>query len=242
MGDLANNASHCDAQSLNVRFRNLTVNESVSIDVSSSIVNGSDNSANCEVSSGGTVEGGKNISSCLIVEGDKDEGVEKEIEKPAAEPFSSLDEVQEIIGYNFRDPSLLHQAFTDASCPSSYKRLEYIGDSVLNLLISREDYFAYPELQPGKLTRLRAVNVDTEKLACVAAKHGVYYAANTSATMLKWPHVGASTGQQWRLRVESVSPVATSGKQNSPISKSIDSALSRRRTRAARKMTSMRRG
>lgn len=78
MGDLANNASHCDTQSLNVRFRDLTVNESVSIDVSSSIVNGSDNSANCEVSSGGTIEGGKNISSCLIGEGDKDEGVESE--------------------------------------------------------------------------------------------------------------------------------------------------------------------
>lgn len=94
-------------------------------------------------------------------------------------PAPSLDEVEEIIGYNFRDPSLLHQAFTHASCPaatttSSYERLEYIGDSVLNLLISREDYFAYPELQPGKLTRLRAANVDTEKLARVAVKHGLH--------------------------------------------------------------------
>lgn len=88
MGDLANNASNCDAQSLNVRFRDLTVNESVSIDVSSSIVNGSDNSANCEVSSGGTIEGGKNISSCLIVEGDKDEGVESEYSSLSCMSFS----------------------------------------------------------------------------------------------------------------------------------------------------------
>lgn len=102
----------------------------------------------------------------------------EQTEKPAVEPFPSLDEVEEITGYNFRDPSLLRQAFTHASCPamttSSYERLEYVGDSVLNLLISREDYFAYPELQPGKLTRLRAANVDTEKLARVAVKHGLH--------------------------------------------------------------------
>lgn len=76
MSHLTNNAPRCNNQPLRVHFQDLTVNESVSIDVSSSIVNGSDNSANCEVSSG-TIEGEKMISS-LIVEGDKDEGVESE--------------------------------------------------------------------------------------------------------------------------------------------------------------------
>lgn len=101
----------------------------------------------------------------------------EETQKPTAEPLPSLDEVEEIIGYNFRDRSLLAQAFTHVSCrclTSSYERLEYVGDSVLNLLISREDYFAYPDLQPGKLTRLRAANVDTEKLARVAVKHNLH--------------------------------------------------------------------
>ncbi|KAI8551979.1 hypothetical protein RHMOL_Rhmol06G0229500 [Rhododendron molle] len=101
----------------------------------------------------------------------------EETQKSTAEPLPSLDEVEEIIGYNFRDRSLLAQAFTHGSCrcsTSSYERLEYVGDSVLNLLISREDYFAYPDLQPGKLTRLRAANVDTEKLARVAVKHNLH--------------------------------------------------------------------
>ncbi|KAG5545609.1 hypothetical protein RHGRI_017935 [Rhododendron griersonianum] len=101
----------------------------------------------------------------------------EETQKPMAEPLPILDEVEKIIGYNFRDRSLLAQAFTHGSCrcsTSSYERLEYVGDSVLNLLISREDYFAYPDLQPGKLTRLRAANVDTEKLARVAVKHNLH--------------------------------------------------------------------
>ncbi|KAK9285317.1 hypothetical protein L1049_024508 [Liquidambar formosana] len=56
----------------------------------------------------------------------------------------------------------------------SYERLEYVGDSVLSLLFAKEHYFLYPELPPGSLTRLRAVNVDTEKLARVALRHGLH--------------------------------------------------------------------
>ncbi|KAH7850741.1 hypothetical protein Vadar_002294 [Vaccinium darrowii] len=104
----------------------------------------------------------------------------EEKEKPATEPFPSLNEVEKIIGYKFRNPSLLHQAFTHASCltttmtTSSYELLEYIGDSVLNVLISTTDYFAYPKLLPGKLTRLQSANVDTKKLGRVAVERGLY--------------------------------------------------------------------
>ncbi|XP_027171833.1 ribonuclease 3-like protein 3 [Coffea eugenioides] len=86
---------------------------------------------------------------------------------------SSQEEIEEIIGYKFHDPSLLQEAFTDSSFKEnclSYERLEYIGDSVLNLLMAKEHYFLYPELLPGNLTKLRAANVNTEKLARVAVK------------------------------------------------------------------------
>ncbi|XAR55351.1 Ribonuclease III [Bertholletia excelsa] len=93
----------------------------------------------------------------------------------------SLDEVEQILGYKFRDRRLLEQAFThhsyaaeEGSGMESYERLEYVGDSVLNLLIAKEHFFSYPDLMPGKLTRLRAANVDKEKLARVAAKHGLH--------------------------------------------------------------------
>ncbi|CAA0825072.1 RNAse II-like 1 [Striga hermonthica] len=87
--------------------------------------------------------------------------------------------IHEITGYTFHDPSLLQQAFThhsyeeDGSC-ASLERLAYVGDSVLNLLIANEQYLSYPDLDPGRLTRLRAVNVDTEKLARVALKHELH--------------------------------------------------------------------
>lgn len=89
----------------------------------------------------------------------------------------SLKEVEKIIGYSFNNPNLLHQAFTHPTYQKncvSYERLEYVGDSVLNLLITKEQLFMYPDLPPGLLSPLRAANVDTEKLARVAVKHNFH--------------------------------------------------------------------
>ncbi|PSS16133.1 Ribonuclease 3-like protein [Actinidia chinensis var. chinensis] len=93
------------------------------------------------------------------------------------ESLPSLQEVEEIIGYNFNNPDLLEEAFTHVSFREkcmSYERLEYVGDSVLNLLITKEQFFLYPNLPPGLLSPLRAANVDTEKLARVAVKHNLH--------------------------------------------------------------------
>ncbi|XP_057955853.1 ribonuclease 3-like protein 3 isoform X2 [Malania oleifera] len=103
---------------------------------------------------------------------EEDEGGEK-----ARKPLAKLEEVEEILGYEFKEKKLLEEAFTHASFggkSASYERLEYVGDSVLNLLITREQFSAYPDLPPGALTRLRAANVDTEKLARVAVKLGLH--------------------------------------------------------------------
>ncbi|XP_022769566.1 ribonuclease 3-like protein 3 [Durio zibethinus] len=88
----------------------------------------------------------------------------------------SLDEVEGILGYKFNNKRLLEEAFTHASLGECFsnERLEYVGDSVLNLLFTKEQYFEYPDLWPGALTRLRAANVNTEKLARVAVKHGLH--------------------------------------------------------------------
>ncbi|KAL0328002.1 UNVERIFIED_CONTAM: Ribonuclease 3-like protein 3 [Sesamum calycinum] len=89
----------------------------------------------------------------------------------------NLEEIEKIIGYSFNDRSLLRQAFTHPSYQRdcvSYERLEYVGDSVLNLLITKEQFSMYSELPPGLLTPLRAANVDTEKLARVAIQHNFH--------------------------------------------------------------------
>ncbi|KAJ4831731.1 hypothetical protein Tsubulata_042527 [Turnera subulata] len=91
--------------------------------------------------------------------------------------WPSLDGVEEILGYKFTDRSLLEKAFTHGSCPNkmfTYERLEFVGDSVLNLIFAKQLYLLYPDLPPGDLTRLRAANVDTEKLARVAVRHGLH--------------------------------------------------------------------
>ncbi|XP_017244054.1 ribonuclease 3-like protein 3 [Daucus carota subsp. sativus] len=90
------------------------------------------------------------------------------------ESLPSLEEVEKIIGYSFKNQSLLQQAFTHQSYQhkcESYERLEFVGDSVLNLLITRQQFNMYPNLPPGMLSPLRSANVDTEKLARVAIKY-----------------------------------------------------------------------
>ncbi|XP_058087265.1 ribonuclease 3-like protein 3 [Magnolia sinica] len=92
----------------------------------------------------------------------------------------SCEEVEKILGYRFKDRGLVQEALTHPSYyhplkPSvTYERLEFVGDSVLNCLMTKELFSSYPELSPGPLTLLRAANVDTEKLARVAVNHGLH--------------------------------------------------------------------
>jgi len=97
---------------------------------------------------------------------------------PPPPPPPSLLEVEAILEYEFKNKLLLEEAFTHGTYGAenglSYERLEYIGDSVLNVMITKEQFHAYPTLAPGQLTRLRAANVDSEKLARVAIKYGLH--------------------------------------------------------------------
>ena len=67
------------------------------------------------------------------------------------------------IGYRFCDPSLLQTALTHTSFANensggraaSNERLEFLGDSVLYIIVTRYLYDAYPDLPEGKLTTMR---------------------------------------------------------------------------------------
>ena len=78
------------------------------------------------------------------------------------------------LGYQFRDMSLLETALTHPSFGGDhhvphYQRLEFLGDAVLELAISKYLYFEFPEIDEGKLTRIRAGLVREETL-CRAAQ------------------------------------------------------------------------
>ena len=78
------------------------------------------------------------------------------------------------LGYHFKDLSLLETALTHPSFGGDhhvphYQRLEFLGDAVLELAISRYLYFEFPQIDEGKLTRIRAGLVREEPL-CRAAQ------------------------------------------------------------------------
>lgn len=77
---------------------------------------------------------------------------------------------QAAIGYQFKRANLLEQALTHRSFSRSInnERLEFLGDSVLNLVISRHIYQRDPDANEGELSRIRASLVNEKALAQVA--------------------------------------------------------------------------
>ena len=73
------------------------------------------------------------------------------------------------LGHEFTDPGLLEQALTHCSAGSTNnERLEFLGDAVLDCVISDELFQRYPQAREGELSRLRASLVRRDSLAAVA--------------------------------------------------------------------------
>ncbi|XP_077248327.1 dicer-like 1 [Tasmannia lanceolata] len=89
-----------------------------------------------------------------------------------------FDALEGVLNVKFKDRGLLVEAITHASRPSSgvscYQRLEFVGDAVLDHLITRYLFFTYTDLPPGRLTDLRAAAVNNENFARVAVKHKLH--------------------------------------------------------------------
>ena len=87
-----------------------------------------------------------------------------------------LTEFEEVIGYEFKDKSLLQKALTHSSYAneqrlpphSDNERLEFLGDAVLELVSSEFLYLNYSNLPEGELTKLRASLVCEPTLAMAA--------------------------------------------------------------------------
>jgi ribonuclease-3 len=78
------------------------------------------------------------------------------------------------IDYRFQDPQLLRAALTHRSVgAANYERLEFLGDSVLNLVIAMRLYERHPAAPEGDLSRMRARLVRGATLSEVAAGLGL---------------------------------------------------------------------
>lgn len=91
----------------------------------------------------------------------------------------SLDEFQAAIGLHWKDVGLLREALTHSSYSFEHpgsrhnQRLEFLGDAVLEIVISEHLYHVLPHSSEGELTKLRAVIVCEPSLAEAARKIGL---------------------------------------------------------------------
>ncbi len=80
-----------------------------------------------------------------------------------------LTNLQDQLGYHFKDTTLLRTALTHRSAASrNNERMEFLGDAVLGYLISSELYQRFPTATEGVLSRLRASLVKGDTLADIA--------------------------------------------------------------------------
>ena len=81
------------------------------------------------------------------------------------------EQLQKKLGIKFKNTQLLHNALVhrsylnESSEPESNERLEFLGDAVLEFIVSKEIFASYPGLAEGELTSLRANLVNTDSLA-----------------------------------------------------------------------------
>ena len=87
-----------------------------------------------------------------------------------------MNELENAIGYRFRNITLLQNALSHSSYANerwrdslkSNERLEFLGDSVLGMLVADYLYRNFPDRPEGELTRMRADMVCEKTLAVVA--------------------------------------------------------------------------
>ncbi len=89
-----------------------------------------------------------------------------------------IKDMEEEIGYHFKNISLLQNALTHSSYANerwhnsllSNERLEFLGDSILGMLVAEYLFRNFPDRPEGELTRMRADMVCEKTLAGVAEK------------------------------------------------------------------------
>ncbi|KAG6645310.1 endoribonuclease Dicer homolog 2-like [Carya illinoinensis] len=95
-----------------------------------------------------------------------------------AEKRLNVRHLESLLNYSFRDTSLLVEALTHGSMfreiPRDYERLEFLGDSVLDYLMTKHFYYEYPGLSPEQLTDMRSASVNNECYARSAVKFGLH--------------------------------------------------------------------
>ena len=96
--------------------------------------------------------------------------------------FTGIAELEAILGHQFRDPRWLHQALmhssriperTQEEPAESNEKLEFLGDAVLELVVSEELVREFPEWSEGQLSKSRARLVNATAISLSAQRLGL---------------------------------------------------------------------
>lgn len=94
------------------------------------------------------------------------------------EELERIERAQKIVGYEFKDKQLVLSAITHPSAAegrpiySSYERLEFLGDSVLGVIVAMAAFEKFRDLDEGGLTRIKVALVAGSTLSEVADELG----------------------------------------------------------------------
>lgn len=90
---------------------------------------------------------------------------------------SAAEAIGRAIGYRFRDASLVEQALIHASTVderlASNERLEFLGDSVLGLVVCEAIFRRFPNLLEGEMTKIKSSAVSRHACAVMARGLGI---------------------------------------------------------------------
>ncbi len=94
--------------------------------------------------------------------------------------------IEDIIGYKFQDQRILMEAFTHSSyanenADSSYERLEFLGDSILGMVVSQYLFNRYPDEDEGFLTKAKASIVSGRTLSKAIDRMGLIKYVRTAS-------------------------------------------------------------
>lgn len=88
----------------------------------------------------------------------------------------NCDRIESDLGYKFNDRAYLLQALTHPSFQNNrytecYQQFEFLGDAILDFLISSYIFERCEKMHPGELTDLRSALVNNITLACICVRH-----------------------------------------------------------------------
>ncbi len=103
--------------------------------------------------------------------------------RPARGKEGTLPELERLLGYRFKDRTLLtgalmHRSYMvrgrgEANGDTSNERMEFLGDAVLSLVVNEYLYRKYSEKREGELTKMKSVIVSKSILSHYAKLHGL---------------------------------------------------------------------